>query len=213
MGPAVKFDLNSMMQNAQQQQPGQQQKQPYSTSNTENSQSSSGDSSDVTGGTIGLGLGIPGFQQTSPQIVSGSENNSPQMLIGDFSKQPMTGTGSQIQMMPCNNNFSNQTNLDEDEDEDKNKGHVRNLVTDQQWEDKLDQEIIKLQTAYKQLPSPIDAKFIFNIVLSLTSQVIILVVLIIVVVVFVSSYKGSTVNIIASGMQPPTYAQIQYITL
>ncbi|KAA6369885.1 MAG: hypothetical protein EZS28_034588 [Streblomastix strix] len=158
MGQAVKFDLNSMMQNSQYQ--PVQQKQPYSASNSENSQSSSSNSSVVTGGTIGLGLGVPGFQQASPSIgTGGSENNSPQMLIVDFSKQPMTGIGSQIQMMP----WFQQANLDEDEDEDKNKGLVRNLVTDQQWEEKLDHEIIKLQTAYKQLPSPTSLTYVFSL--------------------------------------------------
>ncbi|KAA6359469.1 MAG: hypothetical protein EZS28_045004, partial [Streblomastix strix] len=69
------------------------------------------------------------------------------------------------------------------------------------------------ETAYKQLPSPINAKFIFNIILSLSSQLVILVALIVVVVLFVDSYQNSTVEIIIAGMRPPTYAQMQYFTL
>ncbi|KAA6360671.1 MAG: hypothetical protein EZS28_043802, partial [Streblomastix strix] len=72
---------------------------------------------------------------------------------------------------------------------------------------------IKQKTAYKQLPFPINAKFIFNIILSLSSQLVIIVALIVVVVLFVDSYQNSTVEIIIAGMRPPTYAQMQYFTL
>ncbi|KAA6396865.1 MAG: hypothetical protein EZS28_007612, partial [Streblomastix strix] len=72
---------------------------------------------------------------------------------------------------------------------------------------------IKIKTAYKQLPSPINAKFIFNIILSLSSQLVILVALIVVVVLFVDSQQNSTVEIIIAGMRPPTYPQMQYFTL
>ncbi|KAA6394959.1 MAG: hypothetical protein EZS28_009516, partial [Streblomastix strix] len=62
------------------------------------------------------------------------------------------------------------------------KGHLRLIIEDQLWEDIIDKDIFKLQSAYSQIPSPITLKFVINIVVSLKAEITIQIALIVVVV-------------------------------
>ncbi|KAA6365839.1 MAG: hypothetical protein EZS28_038634, partial [Streblomastix strix] len=69
------------------------------------------------------------------------------------------------------------------------------------------------KNAYKQLPSPINVKFVVNIIVSLSAELIILAGLIIVVVVFVIEYSGVAASLVISGMRPAYLAQMHYFCL
>ncbi|KAA6378542.1 MAG: hypothetical protein EZS28_025931, partial [Streblomastix strix] len=120
-----------------------------------------------------------------------------------------------------NENNQQENNNDEENEDDgfyRTKTQQLNnnskvIIDDTDNDNKFNPKQMGILTAYKQLPSPINVKFIFNIILSLSSQLVILVALIVVVVLFVDSYQNSTVEIIIAGMRPPTYAQMQYFTL
>ncbi|KAA6378058.1 MAG: hypothetical protein EZS28_026415, partial [Streblomastix strix] len=68
-------------------------------------------------------------------------------------------------------------------------------------------------SAYNLLPSPINLRFVVNIVASLSAELIILAGLIIVVVVYVLLYSGTASDIVMSGMRPAFFAQIHYMCL
>ncbi|KAA6398426.1 MAG: hypothetical protein EZS28_006051 [Streblomastix strix] len=100
-----------------------------------------------------------------------------------------------------------------DEETEHGKGFLREIIQDLDWEMKLEQDLTKLQAAYKQLPSPITFKFIVNIVISIVAELLILIALILIVVIFVELYSDVAGNIVMSGLRPALLAQIQYFSL
>ncbi|KAA6358066.1 MAG: hypothetical protein EZS28_046407, partial [Streblomastix strix] len=97
--------------------------------------------------------------------------------------------------------------------EDDANGEVRMQMEDQKWEKKLENEISRLQTAFKSMPSPIKMKLIVNIVLSIAAFIAAAITSIILVAVGVSGYSSMAASVLLSGMRPPAIAQIRFFVL
>lgn len=86
-------------------------------------------------------------------------------------------------------------------------------MEDQKYEKKLENEISRLQTAFKSMPSPIKKKLIVNIVLSIAAFIAAAITSIILVAVGVSGYSSMAASVLLSGMRPLAIAQIRFFVL
>ncbi|KAA6390996.1 MAG: hypothetical protein EZS28_013476 [Streblomastix strix] len=151
----------------------------------------------------------------SSQNKIGIENigGESQRILGDGEEQQ--NKDSEEDGKNKNRKMVQMQNIDDDEDdlEDKLRGIIRNAIPDKEWEENLDNQITKMQTAFQHLPTIINYSHIIRISLNIAIYFLAGLVPAILLIVFLLEINGHSASVLLSGYRGVQFMQSVCILL
>ncbi|KAK2960695.1 putative hemerythrin [Blattamonas nauphoetae] len=96
---------------------------------------------------------------------------------------------------------------------DAQKGYIRNVISDEKWEEKLETDLKRLEGMHANLPSPLSVQIVISILLDMVFGLVSFIALAVLVSTLVNLYSSTNVNITMSGMRTSILALCEYFNL